>query len=128
MKLGRPDAPYGIGSERVLILCRKGEKLVGHDESPRDDVLDFKPIQPHRADSDPHHQHEKPLDLLRRFIGKHTHEGQLVVEPFGGTAPACQAAVELNRHWLYCETAEENLDVAAARIAAVTASRQKDAE
>jgi len=58
------------------------------DDSPRDDVLDFKPVQPHYADSEPHHQHEKPLDLMRHFIGKHTYEGEVVIEPFGGTGPA----------------------------------------
>jgi DNA modification methylase len=127
VKPGRADAPYGISSERVLILCRKGEKLVAHDGSSRDDVLDFKPIQPHRADSDQHQQHEKPLDIMKRLIGKHTYEGGLVIEPFGGSGPASQAAVELNRHWLYCETAKENLNAGAALIAAVVQAQQKTA-
>lgn len=126
-KPGRADAPYGIASERLLILSRRDQKLTAHDDSPRDDVLDFKPVQPHYADVEPHHQHEKPLDLMRHLIGKHTHEGEVVVEPFGGTGPACQAAVELNRHWLYCETAKENFDAAMARIAAVAESQQKKA-
>jgi DNA modification methylase len=126
-KPGRTDAPYGIASERVLILSRRDEQLVAHDDSPRDDVLDFKPVQPHYADSEPHHQHEKPLDLMRHFIAKHTYEGELVVEPFGGTGPASQAAAAMNRHFLYCETARENLAVATSRIAAVVETRQKPA-
>jgi DNA modification methylase len=126
-KPGRTDAPYGIASERVLVLSRNGERLVGHDDSLRDDVLDFKPVQPHYTDSEQHHQHEKPLDLMQHFIGKHTFEGELVVEPFGGTGPACQAAASINRHFLYCETAKENLDVATARIAATTEGEKKNA-
>jgi site-specific DNA-methyltransferase (adenine-specific) len=127
VKPGRTDAPYGIGSERILILCRKGDRLAAHDDSSRDDVLDFKPIQPHRADADPHHQHEKPLDLMRHFIGKHTHEGELVIEPFGGSGPASRAAIEMNRHWLYCETAKDNFDMGIVRINAAVTERQKPA-
>lgn len=126
-KPGRSDAPYGIATERLLILSRRGEKLSAHDDSSRDEVLEFKPVQPHYSDSEPRHQHEKPLDLMRHLIGKHTHEGELVVEPFGGTGPASQAAVEMNRHWLYCETVKENLDIGAARIAGVVQGRQATA-
>jgi site-specific DNA-methyltransferase (adenine-specific) len=127
VKPGRTDAPYGIGSERVLILCRKGDKLVSHDNSSRDDVLDFKPIQPHRADSNPRHQHEKPLVVMKHFIGKHTYEGELVIEPFGGSGPASQAAIEMNRHWLYCETSKDNLDMAVVRINAAVEAHHKKA-
>lgn len=122
-KPGRTDAPYGIASERLLILSRACDKLVAHDDSSRDDILDIKPVQPHYADTDPRHQHEKPLDLMRHLIGKHTYEGELVVEPFGGTGPACQAALQMNRHWLYCETTQENMDLATARIAAAQAQQ-----
>jgi DNA modification methylase len=127
VKPGRTNAPYSIGSERILILCRKGDRLAAHDDSSRDDVLDFKPIQPHRADAEPHHQHEKPLDLMRHFIGKHTHEGEVVIEPFGGSGPASRAAIEMNRHWLYCETKKENLDMAVVRIDASITEHQKPA-
>lgn len=126
-KLGHGNAPYGIASERLLVLSRRGQKLVVHDDSDRDDIIEFKPIQSHYSDSDPHHQCEKPLDLIRHLIGKHTHEGELVVEPFGGTGPACQAAVEMNRHWLYCETVKENFDMAMTRIGMAAEKRQKSA-
>lgn len=125
-KPGRTDAPYGIASERLLILSR-GDKLVVHDDSSRDDVLEFKPVQPHYTDTDPHHQHEKPFEMMRHLIGKHTYEGELVVEPFGGTGPACQAALQMNRHWLYCETTQENLDLATTRIAAAAQAQQMTA-
>jgi DNA modification methylase len=126
-KPGRTDAPYGIASERVLILSRRDAKLTAHNDSPRDDVLDFKPVQPHYADSEPNHQHEKPLDLMRHLIGKHTFEGEVAIEPFGGTGPASQAAAEMNRRFLYCETAKENFDVGTARVAAAIQARQKTA-
>jgi DNA modification methylase len=118
-KPGRTYAPYGIASERILILSREGEKLAIHDDSSRDDILEFKPIQPHHTDADPHHQHEKPLELMKHLIGKHTYEGELVIEPFGGTGSACQAVVELNRHWVYCETIKEHFEIASAHIAAL---------
>ena len=126
-KPGRGGAPYGIASERVLVLCRKSERLMAHDDSPRDDVLEFKPIQPHYADGEPHHQHEKPLEIMKQFIGKHTHAGEVVFEPFGGSGAASRAALELKRHWVYCETNNDAFDAGAARIAATAESQAKAA-
>lgn len=128
VKPGRTSAPYGIASERILILCRKGDRLAAHDDSPNDDVLEFKPIQPHHADADQHHQHEKPLDLMQHLVGKLTFAGQLLIEPFGGTGPASQSAIGMGRQWLYCETDKDNLDMALPRIdAASVATQQKPA-
>lgn len=103
-KLGRGDEPYGITSERLLVLARPDERLLNHDNSPRRDVVDFPPVRASYATSDDHHVFEKPVALLRLLVGKHTDEGELVVEPFGGTGPACRAAVEMNRAWLYCDS------------------------
>lgn len=118
-KPGRMDAPYGITSERILVLCRTGDTLTAHDDSARDEVLDFRPMQPHNKDVVLHHQHEKPVDLMKHLVGKHTYEGELVVEPFGGTGPACQAAEQMSRHWVYCETVAENIAAATERIGAL---------
>jgi len=97
-KPGCTDAPYGIATERLLVLSRQRDKLTIHDNSSRDDVLEFSGIQPRHTDIVRQHQHEKPIDLMKHLIGKHTHEREVVLEPFGGSGSASRAAIELNRH------------------------------
>lgn len=114
-KPGRLTAPYGISSERVLVLSRFGDKLINHDRSSRSDVLAHRPIWP-RAGRHVHHCFEKPLALMTDLISKHTHSGDLVFEPFGGTGAATRAAIELGRRWIYCESNKNNFSHASTMI------------
>jgi len=56
---------------------------------------------------------------MKHLIGKHTHPGELVIEPFGGSGSgsACRAAAELGRHWVYCETNAGAFDLGSVNIA-----------
>lgn len=117
-QLGRGDEPYGISTERLLVLCRQGDTLTNHDGSDRSDLLTFDPVRPNYINGQEHHQFEKPVDLCRFLIGKHTYEGELVVEPFGGSGPISAAAIQLNRHWVYCEVNGDNFALGSLRIAA----------
>jgi len=65
------------------------------------------------------HLFEKPVALMERLINKHTFPGELVVEPFGATGPASQAAVRTGRHWLYCESNPRNFELGSRRIMAL---------
>ncbi|MFA9480441.1 site-specific DNA-methyltransferase [Phycisphaerales bacterium AB-hyl4] len=104
VKLGRGDEPYGISTERLLVLSRAGDRLHNHDGSPRTDILTFKPPRPTYATGHTHHLFEKPTDLCAFLIRKHTYPNDLILEPFGGTGPASRAAATLDRRWIYCET------------------------
>ncbi|MEM6392788.1 MAG: DNA methyltransferase [Planctomycetota bacterium] len=115
-KLGRTGRPYGIASERLLVLHRKGEKLTIYDDSPRDDVLEFSAIQPCRTDVVQRHQHEKPLALMRHLVSKHTYEGELIFKPFSGSGPASRATIKMNHHRLYAEINQKFFATGSARI------------
>ena len=125
-KPGNADTPYGIGTERLLILSRAGDTLVNHDGSSRSDVLNHRPVQPSEA-GDEHHRYEKPEQLMRFLITKHTYEGELVVEPFGGTGAASRAAAALNRHWVYSESNPENFSSGNNRIATAMGTAHQQA-
>ncbi len=105
--------PYGISTERLLVFSRRGETLQWHERDlPRSDVLAFK-SETKRA-----HQEmtqgerefgdmfvfQKPVELMAFLVRKHTFEGELVVEPFGGSGSAVIAASRLGRRWVYCES------------------------
>lgn len=42
---------------------------------------------------------QKPLDLIKPFIEVHTQEGDLVIDPFGGSGSTAKAAQLLGRRW-----------------------------
>lgn len=57
------------------------------------DVLKFKPV----TSKERLHAFEKPLDLLSFLITQSTHSGELVLDPFAGSAATIVAALRLNR-------------------------------
>lgn len=62
------------------------------------------------------HPNEKPLELVRFFIERHSRRGDLVLDPFLGSGTTAIAARELGRHFLgfelngeYCRAARRRL-------------------
>jgi DNA methylase len=117
IQLANSAAPYSISSERLLVFARQGDRLINHDCSDRSDVLRFPPIRPTYVNGHEHHLFEKPNALMRHLIMKHTYTGETVFEPFGGTAAASVAAIELDRHWICSESNQSNHEMACARLA-----------
>lgn len=72
------------------------------------------------------HPTEKPVDLLKRLITCTTGQGDLVVDPFGGTASTVIAAIETGRAWWGCELAETHWTDGYKRINDVTRNRVQE--
>ena len=117
--------PYGISTERILLFCRTGDRIQWHERDlSRSDVLTFE-----TETKTAHHQmqrgerdfgdmfvYQKPIELLELLVRKHTFQGELVVEPFGGSGSAVIAAAQLGRRWVYCESNAATYSWAAPRI------------
>jgi site-specific DNA-methyltransferase (adenine-specific) len=53
------------------------------------------------------HPTQKPIELIKELIRKHSVEGMLILDPFSGSATTAVAAMELNRDWIMIEKNEE---------------------
>lgn len=125
-KPGAFDEPYSIATERIWVICRQGDRLKNHDLSGRSEILTERPVE-HDA-SDPHatHAFEKPPGLCRRLLGKHTYEGAVILEPYGCSGAMSVAAIQMGRHFVYCESHPRNFSWGAGRIqAAMRTARQR---
>ena len=60
------------------------------------------------------HPAEKPVDLLKRLISKHS-EGMITVDPLMGIGSTLKATKELNRHSVGIEVEEKYCEIAALR-------------
>lgn len=49
------------------------------------------------------HPNEKPLDLLKDILKDISYEGNIILDPFGGSFVTAHAAKEMKRRWLICE-------------------------
>lgn len=116
IQMGGGKDPYSIASERLLVFARVGDTLINHDESDRSDVIYMTPGRFKQPSDGQRHMYEKPAELCERLIRKHTYEGQVVFEPFGGSGSASLAAINLGRRWVYCETNKRNFNWAAKRL------------
>lgn len=59
---------------------------------------------------------QKPLDLIKPFIEVHTREGDLVVDPFGGSGSTAKAAQELGRQYATADTNQVAVDTMKERL------------
>ena len=117
--------PYGVSTERILLFCRIGDRIQWHERDlSRSDVLTFE-----TETKTAHHEmqrgernfgdmfvYQKPIPLLELLVRKHSFQGELVVEPFGGSGSAVIAAAQLGRRWVYCESNAATYAWAAPRI------------
>ncbi|MGA2439747.1 MAG: DNA methyltransferase [Tepidisphaeraceae bacterium] len=115
---GNFECPYSVQTEWVWVLKRRGDHLRNHDNSSRSDILRFAPVWKTAETADHGHAFEKPDDLCRFMLGKHTFEGELVFEPFGCTGTMSVAAMGMNRRWVYAESHAENFHIGQSRVEA----------
>lgn len=110
-------SPYAPQSEWLMVLKRPGDRLLNHDNSPRGDIIRFAPVSvPHLAGTQ-QHAFEKPVELCKYLIGKHTHERELVFDACGCTGSISVAAIETTRQWVYAESNAANFAIGSSRIA-----------
>lgn len=114
---GDLGSAYAGQTEWLWVLKRSGDRLLNHDGSPRGDILRFSPVSIPSLAGAQEHAFEKPLDLCKLLVGKHSHEGELVFDCCGCTGSMSVAARELNRRWVYAESNLLNYDCGRARIA-----------
>lgn len=100
---------WGQGLEYIIYFKRgsrvpstKRQNMVFHDSQIRPDKLI--------------HPHEKPPSLLQKLMQHSTDEGDVVFDPFGGSASLPRAAVGINRSALAIELDEKNYKLAAAAL------------
>ena len=53
------------------------------------------------------HPTQKPLDLIKALIEKHSNEGDIVLDCFSGSGTTAVACLETNRKFIGCELSEE---------------------
>ena len=66
------------------------------------------------------HPTQKPVELIKRCIRSSTVEGDLVLDPFAGTASTGVAALNLNRRFVGIEVEEEFVDIGLQRLNTVS--------
>lgn len=103
--MGDLECPWGMGSEFVLFF-QKGRRP--KSAKRRNNVLHVPQLRPSQLI----HPHEKPTNLLEALIKASTHEGDLVVDPFGGSGSLVRAARNCNRSAVAVEYDEENYKLA----------------
>lgn len=62
------------------------------------------------------HPAQKPIGLMLKIIDRFSEKGQLIVEPYAGMAPACTAAMMLERDFIGIERDKEYADAARKRL------------
>jgi site-specific DNA-methyltransferase (adenine-specific) len=62
------------------------------------------------------HPTQKPEELIRRLVEASSHEGQMVVDPFGGSGTTAVVCELLGRRWAVCEREEEYIGYARERL------------
>jgi len=112
-------SPYAPQSEWLLVLKRPGDRLMNHDNSPRGDIIRFAPVSvPHLAGTQ-QHAFEKPVELCKYLVSKHTHERELVFDACGCTGSMSVSAIETNRQWAYAESNAANYHLGVSRISSL---------
>lgn len=62
------------------------------------------------------HETQKPVELLRKIILSSSHEGDLVVDPFGGSGTTFAVAEAYNRDWIGSELEDKYCDIIKNRV------------
>ena len=88
-------ATYLSNAREIAISCVKGGKAIFNSEY--DNGIYKYPIYQGKREIDRIHPTQKSLELFEDLIKKHTNEGGVVVDPFGGSATTYIACQHLNR-------------------------------
>ena len=74
------------------------------------------------------HPTQKPEELIRRLVAASSNEGELVVDPFGGSGTTAVVSELLGRSWMVCEQSLDYCELASERLAAVQAGHHSLAD
>ena len=62
------------------------------------------------------HPTQKPLSLMKVLIEKHSKEGDVILDPFGGSGTTAIASIETGRNYYIIERSEEYYNLSISRI------------
>ncbi len=96
----------------VMVAHRKGGKLSWNEDEPAKSNI-ISESKPRNSE----HPNEKPLELVKGFIQRHTIQGQIVIDPFMGSGTTLRAAKDLGRKAIGIELEEKYCEIAAKRMA-----------
>lgn len=106
----RPQAAssqYGNGKQYTWTPNPLGAK-------PRD-VIEM-PTLCNKTNEKTSHPTQKPLELIRKFILASSNEGDLVIDPFGGSGTTYVVCEQYNRRWYGCEIDEDYCGIIKQRL------------
>ncbi len=106
--MGNLDS-WGMGMEFILFL-KKGNRA--RSDTRRNGILRVPQLRP----SELSHPHEKPLPLLEILIKHSTNEGDLLVDPFGGSGSLVRAAKRCRRNAVAIELDQRNYELAKQKL------------
>ena len=106
---GDLKAQFGKQYE-IIFLANKGRCLFSGKRLT--DVWYFDRVSGNRQ----LHQNQKPLDLIKQCILKHSRETDLIFDGFMGSGTTGMACRELNRNFIGIELDEKYFEIAKARI------------
>ena len=111
------SANYLSNAREMAVLCVKGGKATFHS---RYDPGTYRlPIPRHNGRKV--HPTQKPLDLFRTLVEKHSNRGDLIVDPFLGSGTTAVAAVEACRRFAGCDLSSRYVRAAKKRLSEVQA-------
>ena len=112
---------YLTNSREVAVCAVKGSNPV-FNSSYDNGIYSF----PICHDADRFHPTQKPVDLIRSIIAKHTLNGDLVLDNCMGSGTTAIAAIREGRNFIGFETNEEYYEKACKRIKKEQASLNKN--
>ena len=110
---------YRRQHEMVMVAHRSGGRLLWADDSIA--ARNIFAMMPPRERL---HPNEKPVGMVKHFIGLHSAVGQAVLDPFMGSGTTLVACQKLGRHGIGIEIDPDYFEVACRRVE--EASRQAD--
>lgn len=103
---------YLTNSREIAVCGVKGGKPVFHSEY--DNGVYKYPICHEKGRF---HPTQKPLNLIKALIEKHSNVGDLVLDCFAGSGTTAIASIETNRNFIGCEINKDYYEKALSRIA-----------
>jgi len=104
---------YGRQYE-IIFLVNKGRSIINGKRLT--DVWNFDRISGKKQ----LHQNEKPLELIKQCIEKHSNEGDMILDPFAGSGTTGVACKNLNRNYILIEKEPKYYDLMKDRIESQT--------
>lgn len=102
------------GQYECILFCQKGRRELNEVDGKKrhSDILQFDRIPPNQL----LHSHQKPIELLELLIKKSSSEGEIVLDPFMGSASTAIAAVKSNRKFIGFELDDKHFETANNRL------------